>query len=77
MIVAMHVDGASIRGNERQALLIAAGLVGRGHRVVVSCPTGGEVEASMRVPTTSPGEPTSPRSWRPRTCWYSPAAARG
>jgi glycosyltransferase involved in cell wall biosynthesis len=48
MRVAMHVDGVTIRGNERQALLIAAGLVGRGHRVVVSCRGGGEVEGAMR-----------------------------
>jgi glycosyltransferase involved in cell wall biosynthesis len=47
--VAMHVDGPAIRGNERQALLIASGLVERGHEVVVSCRAGGVVQREMEA----------------------------
>lgn len=47
MKVAMHVDGAEIRGNERQALLIAAGLRARGHDVAVSCLPRGPVREAM------------------------------
>lgn len=49
MKVAIHVDGPTIRGNERQVLRIAAGLRARGHEVVVSCRAGGVVEAEMRA----------------------------
>jgi glycosyltransferase involved in cell wall biosynthesis len=45
--VAMHADGPSIRGSERQALLIAEGLRARGHEVVVSCRAGGPVQAEL------------------------------
>jgi glycosyltransferase involved in cell wall biosynthesis len=47
MKVVMHVDGAEIRGNERQALLIAAGLRARGHDVAVSCLPRGPVREAM------------------------------
>jgi glycosyltransferase involved in cell wall biosynthesis len=65
MRIAMHVDGPIVRGNERQAVLIAAGLAGRGHRVAVSCRAGGPVEAAMRaagVPVTAarPGGDADP-----------------
>lgn len=43
MKVAIHVDGVEFRGAERQALLIATGLAGRGHGVVVSCRARGPV----------------------------------
>lgn len=43
----MHVDGPVIRGNERQAIRVAAGLRGRGHDVAVSCRTGGAVQAEL------------------------------
>jgi glycosyltransferase involved in cell wall biosynthesis len=46
--VAIHVDGPTIRGNERQVIRIAAGLRARGHDVVVSCRAGGPVEAELR-----------------------------
>ncbi len=37
MKVAIHNSARQLRGSERQTLLIAAGLAGRGHEVVVSC----------------------------------------
>jgi glycosyltransferase involved in cell wall biosynthesis len=49
MKVALHVDGAVIRGNERQVLLIVEGLTRRGHRVVASCRAGGAVESALRA----------------------------
>lgn len=47
MKVVIHLDGSSVRGNERQAAILAAGLVGRGHEVVAVCRAGGEVEGVM------------------------------
>lgn len=49
MRIAMHADGESIRGNERQLLLVAEGLRARGHELRVSCIAGGEVEAAFRA----------------------------
>jgi glycosyltransferase involved in cell wall biosynthesis len=59
MKVAMHVDGSEFRGSERQALLIATGLRGRGHDVVVSCRSRGPVRegfaaAGFRVTSARP-----------------------
>jgi glycosyltransferase involved in cell wall biosynthesis len=48
MKVAIHVDGPTIRGNERQVFRIAEGLRARGHEVVVSCRAGGPVQAELR-----------------------------
>lgn len=53
--VAMHVDGPSVRGNERQSLLVAEELQKRGHRLVVSCRAEGPVRdafAALGIPTT-------------------------
>ncbi|HEV2736227.1 MAG TPA: glycosyltransferase [Longimicrobiaceae bacterium] len=53
--VAVHVDGPTVRGNERQVLLVAEELLARGHRLVVSCRAGGPVQeafARLGVPTT-------------------------
>jgi glycosyltransferase involved in cell wall biosynthesis len=47
--VAMHVDGATIRGNERQTIRIAAGLRERGHDVVVSCRGGSTVQHALEA----------------------------
>ena len=47
MKVAIHADGPTIRGNERQVALVAVGLARRGHDVVVSCRAGGAVQALM------------------------------
>ena len=44
----MHVDGASVRGNEMQAALLASSFVARGHEVVASCRGGGPVERLLR-----------------------------
>lgn len=55
MRIALHADGESIRGNERQLLLVAEGLRARGHEIHVSCIPGGPVEAAFRArgfPTT-------------------------
>lgn len=41
----MHVDGETVRGNERQALRIARGLAARGHHVAVSCKADSPVRA--------------------------------
>ena len=49
MRVALHVDGPRIRGNERQALLLAEGLVRRGHEVRASCRAGPVLEAMREV----------------------------
>jgi glycosyltransferase involved in cell wall biosynthesis len=46
--IVIHVDGPTIRGNERQVISIAAGLAGRGHQVVVSCRAGGPVAAELQ-----------------------------
>jgi glycosyltransferase involved in cell wall biosynthesis len=46
--IAMHMNGASIRGSEKQSFLVASGLRDRGHEVVVSCRRGGQVEALLR-----------------------------
>ena len=48
MKIALHVDGPVIRGNEHQLLILADGLVRRGHEVVASCRSGGPVEAALR-----------------------------
>jgi glycosyltransferase involved in cell wall biosynthesis len=45
--VAFHVEGATIRGNERQLLEVARELGERGHRLVVSCRAGGPVQAAF------------------------------
>ncbi|HEU0077146.1 MAG TPA: glycosyltransferase, partial [Longimicrobiaceae bacterium] len=53
--VAMHVDGPSVRGSERQSLLVAEELLKRGHRLVVSCRAEGPVRdafAALGIPTT-------------------------
>lgn len=47
MKIAIHVDGRSIRGNEKQVIRIAVGLRRRGHEVVVSCRGGGPVEREL------------------------------
>ncbi len=52
--VAMHVDGPSVRGNERQGLLVAEELLKRGHQLVVSCREQGPVReafAGLGIPT--------------------------
>ncbi|HEU0012385.1 MAG TPA: glycosyltransferase [Longimicrobium sp.] len=49
MKVAIHVDGPVIRGNERQAIRVAAGLRDRGHDVAVSCRAGGPVQAELEA----------------------------
>lgn len=49
MKVAMHVDGPTIRGNERQTIRIAAGLRERGHDVVVSCRRQGPVRDALEA----------------------------
>lgn len=43
----IHVDGEDVRGNERQALLIATGLRARGHDVAVSCRARGPVREAL------------------------------
>lgn len=48
MRIAMHVDGADIRGNEKQSALLASALSARGHEVHASCRPGGPVEALLR-----------------------------
>ncbi|HEX2189039.1 MAG TPA: glycosyltransferase [Longimicrobiaceae bacterium] len=45
--VAVHVDGPTVRGNERQVLLLAEELERRGHRVVASCRAGGPVREAF------------------------------
>ena len=59
MKIAIHADGPTIRGNERQVLLIASGLHARGHAVVVSCRGGTPVEAAFHEAgiRTSPVRP--------------------
>lgn len=55
MRIALHVDGIEFRGAERQALLIATGLRGRGHDVAVSCRSAGPVRdafADAGLPVT-------------------------
>lgn len=47
MKVAFHLEGRRIRGCERQALYLAAGLLERGHRVVASCRRGSEVGRAL------------------------------
>lgn len=47
MRIALHVDGTAIRGNEKQALVIARELKRRGHQVGVSVVAGSEVEAEL------------------------------
>jgi glycosyltransferase involved in cell wall biosynthesis len=49
MKVAIHVDGPTIRGNERQVIRVAAGLRARGHDVAVSCRAEGPVMAELRA----------------------------
>lgn len=46
--IAMHVDGRTIRGNERQAVVLARELARRGHAVAVSCIGGSEVQRELR-----------------------------
>ena len=48
MKIAIHADGPTIRGNERQVINIAGQLQGRGHEIVVSCRKGGPVEIELR-----------------------------
>lgn len=53
--VAMHVDGPTVRGSERQSLLLAEELLRRGHRLTVSCRAEGPVRdafAALGIPTT-------------------------
>ena len=45
----MHLDGAAVRGNERQAVLVARGLRRRGHEVVVACRPGSETHAYVEA----------------------------
>lgn len=47
MKLALHLEGRTVRGGERQALLIVGGLVGRGHDVIVSCRARGSVRAAL------------------------------
>lgn len=49
MKLALHLEGRAIRGGERQAVLIAAGLVRRGHEVVASCRAEGAVRAALEA----------------------------
>lgn len=49
MKVVIHVDGEDVRGNERQALLIATGLRARGHDVAVSCRARGPVRDALQA----------------------------
>jgi glycosyltransferase involved in cell wall biosynthesis len=46
--IAIHVDGAAIRGNERQVMLTARELARRGHHVAASCVPGSATEAGLR-----------------------------
>lgn len=57
--VAIHVDGPTIRGNERQVIALADELRRRGHRVVVACRPRGPVasELARRGVPTSPARP--------------------
>ena len=48
MKIAIHVDGPTIRGNEKQVIAVASGLSQRGHDVVVSCRRGGAVERVLK-----------------------------
>lgn len=47
MKVALHLEGRAVHGSERQALLIARGLRGRGHDVVASCRATGPVRRAL------------------------------
>jgi glycosyltransferase involved in cell wall biosynthesis len=49
MKVAIHLDGPTVRGNERQTIRIAAGLRERGHEVVVSCRRRGPVQDALEA----------------------------
>lgn len=54
MKVVIHLDGRTVRGNERQVLLLSEGLLERGHSVVVACRRDGHVRRLMEgagVPT--------------------------
>lgn len=59
MKAVIHNAAAELRGSERQALLIAAGLAARGHEVVVSCDPGAPLHAALRAAgiRTSPVRP--------------------
>ena len=47
MKVVIHNDGARVQGSERQLVILAQGLVERGHEVVASCLAGGELEGEL------------------------------
>ncbi|MFP4624381.1 MAG: glycosyltransferase, partial [Gemmatimonadota bacterium] len=47
--VAIHADGPRVRGNERQAILLARGLVARGHEVLASCRRRGPVRDGLEA----------------------------
>lgn len=49
MKLALHLEGCTVRGGERQALLIAAGLVRRGHDVIASCRAEGAVRTALEA----------------------------
>lgn len=49
MKVVMHADGTSIRGNERQVILLATELARRGHDVLVSCRAKGELRGALEA----------------------------
>lgn len=48
MKVVIHNDGRKLQGSERQLVILAEGLVERGHEVVVSCLAGGGLERALR-----------------------------
>ncbi|HEX5727298.1 MAG TPA: glycosyltransferase [Longimicrobiaceae bacterium] len=55
MKIALHLDGATLRGSEVQALLVAAELRKRGHELVASCRADGPVRAELErlgIPAT-------------------------
>lgn len=49
MKLALHLDGRAVRGSERQALMIASGLLRRGHIVVASCRGEGPVREALEA----------------------------
>lgn len=49
MKIVMHADGPTIRGNERQVILLATELARRGHEVLVSCRARGPVRDALEA----------------------------
>jgi len=49
MKIALHVDGPTIRGNEKQVIAVARELCRRGHEVVASCRASGPVREALHA----------------------------